>query len=88
MSRTRSLTLLPLLAATLLALPAPAQPADAPPAKRLEPLPHYPQIARTVGWLLPHGHLMQYPLDDAVSARAWTNYLAMLETVRRHGVYD
>jgi carboxyl-terminal processing protease len=32
-----------------------------------------------VGWLLPNGHLMQHPLDDAISARAWTNYLAMLD---------
>ena len=84
MSRTRSLTLLPLLAATLLALPAPAQPADAPPAKRLEPLPHYAHVTRTVGWLLPNAHLLQYPLDDAVSARAWTNYLAMLDYDRAY----
>ena len=84
MSRTRSLTLLPLLAATLLVLPAPAQPAEAPPAKRLEPLPHYAHVTRTVGWLLPNAHLLQYPLDDAVSARAWTNYLAMLDYDRAY----
>ena len=47
--------------------------------KVIEPLPHYAHITRTVGWILPNVHLLQHPLDDAISARAWTNYLAMLD---------
>jgi carboxyl-terminal processing protease len=68
-----------LLVAVGLLSPVHAEPADAAPARQLEPLPHYGHVARTVGWLLPNGHLMQYPLDDALSARAWTNYLAFLD---------
>ena len=83
-SRTRRTRLLPLLAAAVLAGPALAGSADAASAQPLEPLPHFPLIARTVAWLLPHGHLLQYPLDDAVSARAWTNYLAMLDYDRAY----
>lgn len=50
----------------------------------LEPPDHYAEITERVGWLLPQGHLMQYPLDDRVSARAWTNYLSMLDYERAY----
>ncbi len=50
----------------------------------LQPLPHFAHVTRTVGWLLPNGHLLQHPLDDAVSARTWTNYLAMLDYGRAY----
>ncbi len=78
------MNILTMLAAALLALPGLAETAAAAAVGRREPLPHYSQVARTVGWLLPNAHLMQYPLDDAVSARAWTNYLSMLDYDRSY----
>lgn len=62
--------------------------ADQPPAGNaippLEPPAHFAQIARTVGWALPQAHLLQFPLNDQLSARAWTNYLAMLDYDRAY----
>lgn len=43
------------------------------------PLPHYARIARQVTAMLPKTHLLQKPMNDALSARAWTNYLASLD---------
>lgn len=53
-------------------------------AARLEPPPHYAEIARQFASLLPSAHLLQLPLDDAISARAWTNYLAMIDYDRAY----
>ncbi len=44
-----------------------------PGSKALVPQPHYGEIAQKVGRMLPSSHLLQFPLDDAVSQRAWTN---------------
>jgi carboxyl-terminal processing protease len=41
--------------------------------------PYYAQIARLVARHLPHGHLSRAALDDDMSTRAWTNYLAALD---------
>ena len=37
------------------------------------------QIAKQVARMLPAAHLLQAPLDEEMSARAWTNYLNMLD---------
>ncbi|NLF23494.1 MAG: carboxy terminal-processing peptidase [Lentisphaerae bacterium] len=77
----RLLMLLP-LAAGLSAAPSAAQTETAKPP--VEAQPHFGNIARTVGWMLPNVHLLQVPLDDAVSARAWTNYLSFLDYDRAY----
>ena len=82
-SRIRFLTLIALLIAACRAGGACAQPYHTSP-KPLEPLPHYTYVTRIVSRLLPNVHLMQYPLDDTISARAWTNYLAFLDYDRAY----
>jgi carboxyl-terminal processing protease len=52
--------------------------------RRLEPPPLYRQAARLFAAKLPATHLLQLPLDDAISAHAWTNYLAMLDYDRSY----
>ena len=84
-SRIRFLTLIALLIAGLPVLAEPARPStNTPAAKPLEPLPHYTYVTRIVSRLLPNVHLMQYPLDDTISMRAWTNYLAFLDYDRAY----
>jgi carboxyl-terminal processing protease len=60
-----------LLGAFTLVLPA----ATNAPAKPLEPQPYYGEIAKKVMRVLPSMHLLQYPVDEALSRRAWTNFL-------------
>lgn len=43
--------------------------------KQLLPQPHYGQIAQKMARLLSNTHLMQLPLDDTISHKAWTNLL-------------
>jgi len=45
----------------------------------LAPAPHYVAIARAFGHNFPRAHLLRVPLDDAISARAWTNYFNSLD---------
>jgi carboxyl-terminal processing protease len=45
----------------------------------LAPLPQYGRVARQMAAWLPKAHLQQEPLNDVLSARAWTNYLASLD---------
>lgn len=49
------------------------------PSAPLAPLPHYARVARQVTAMLPKAHLLQEPMNDALSARSWTNYLASLD---------
>lgn len=39
------------------------------------PQPYYPVIAQKVAKILPKMHLLQTPLDDGISAAAWTNLI-------------
>jgi carboxyl-terminal processing protease len=48
----------------------------------LEPEPYFSQIAVRFARRFPEEHLRQLPLDDAVSARAWQNYLDSLDPER------
>jgi carboxyl-terminal processing protease len=52
--------------------------------ERLEPDPFYAQIARQFARTLPASHLLQTPLNDAIAARAWTNFLGMLDYDRAY----
>lgn len=45
------------------------------PAKPLAPQPYYGEIAKKVMRVLPSMHLLQYPVDEALSRRAWTNFV-------------
>jgi carboxyl-terminal processing protease len=42
-------------------------------AKTLAPQPYYGEIAKKVMRVLPSLHLLQYPVDEKLSRRAWTN---------------
>jgi carboxyl-terminal processing protease len=44
--------------------------------------PDYSQVAARLVRLLPREHLSRHPADDVLSARAWTNYLEMLDYER------
>jgi carboxyl-terminal processing protease len=44
-------------------------------AKKLAPQPYYGEIAKKVMRVLPSMHLLQYPVDEALSCRSWTNFL-------------
>jgi carboxyl-terminal processing protease len=48
----------------------------------LEPEPYFSQIAVRFARRFPEEHLRQLPLDDALSARAWQNYLDSLDPER------
>jgi hypothetical protein len=45
------------------------------PAKPLAPQPYYGEIAKKVMRVLPSMHLLQSPVDEALSRRAWTNFV-------------
>ncbi len=47
--------------------------------KPLQPRSHHAEAARQFARMLPTAHLLQRPLDNTISARAWTNYLAALD---------
>ncbi len=47
--------------------------------ERVEAKPYYSEIAQQFARRFPYQHLRQVPLDDRVSAQAWTNYLAALD---------
>lgn len=68
----------------VLALPWAALTSSAAADRVLEPLPHYAEVTRQFVRLLPAAHLLQHPLNDAISARAWTNYLASLDYDRAY----
>ncbi len=68
----------------LLLLPLVALEGAAGAGRVLEPLPHYAEVARQFVRLLPAAHLLQQPLNDAISARAWTNYVASLDYDRAY----
>lgn len=51
-------------------------------AAPLQPPPYYARIARRLADKLPREHLTHQPVDEAVSARTWTNYLASLDYER------
>lgn len=56
--------------------------ARATPRPGLAPPAHYSQIAQRLANVLPREHLLRLSLDDTVSRRAWTNYLAALDYSR------
>ena len=45
---------------------------------------HYSQVARQFARTFPSAHVQQMPLDDTLSARAWTNYLSALDYDRMY----
>jgi carboxyl-terminal processing protease len=53
--------------------------AGAVPVTPLAPDAHDGQVAKQVARMLPAVHLRQLELDESLSARAWTNYLNMLD---------
>ena len=42
-------------------------------AAKVEPRLYYPQIARRVATMMPRHHVLQKPMDDEISQKAWTN---------------
>jgi carboxyl-terminal processing protease len=44
-------------------------------AQPLAPQPYYGEIAKKVLRVLPNMHLLQYPVDEALSRRSWTNFV-------------
>lgn len=64
-------TLLALLGAFSLAVQAETNGA----AKPLAPQPYYGEISKKVLRVLPNMHLLQYPVDEALSRRSWTNFV-------------
>ncbi|MEI7946249.1 MAG: carboxy terminal-processing peptidase [bacterium] len=48
-------------------------------AKPLAPQPYYGEIAKKVMRVLPSMHLLQYPVDEALSRRAWTNFVSSFD---------
>ncbi len=53
-------------------------------AEALQPLPHYPAVARQMVSMLQRGHLSQQRFDDDASARTWTNLLEMIDYDRAY----
>lgn len=49
------------------------------PVKALAPQAYYGEIAQKVGRLLPGTHLLQHPLNDDISQKAWTNLINSLD---------
>jgi len=47
--------------------------------KVLVPLSHYGDIAQKVARVLPAAHLLQHPIDDEISQKAWTNLINSLD---------
>ena len=45
---------------------------------------NYPRICRRFATIISSNHLLQKPLDDTVSAQAWTNYLRILDYDRAY----
>ncbi|MEI7900397.1 MAG: carboxy terminal-processing peptidase [bacterium] len=43
------------------------------------PLPYYGEVAQKVARVLPSTHLLQHPLNDDISQKAWTNLLTSLD---------
>jgi len=64
--------------AGLLALALPLA-AAAGAGRPLAPEPVYAEAAKQLARVLPAAHILQAPLDEALSARAWTNYLNVID---------
>ncbi|MBP5226656.1 MAG: carboxy terminal-processing peptidase [Kiritimatiellae bacterium] len=47
--------------------------------KEPAPLPYYREIAQKVSRVLPSSHLLQHPLDDVISQKAWTNLITSFD---------
>ena len=43
------------------------------------PQPHYGDVAQKVARVLPAAHLLQYPLSDEISQKAWTNLITAFD---------
>lgn len=54
----------------------------------LQPKPYHGELAQRFARIFPYQHLRQVPLDDRISAQAWTNYLAALDYERVYFVQD
>ncbi len=48
------------------------------------PQPHYGDVAQKVARVLPAAHLLQYPLDDEISQKAWTNLITAFDFDRSY----
>ena len=57
-------------------------------AKKFSVPENYPRICRRFASIITSNHLLQKPLDDAVSAQAWTNYLRILDYDRAYFTQD
>lgn len=54
------------------------------PVERLEPDAHFSEVARYFAARFPRAHLSRLAIDDVISARAWTNYLASFDYDRAY----
>lgn len=48
------------------------------------PQPHYGDVAQKVARVLPAAHLLQYPLSDDISQKAWTNLITAFDFDRSY----
>ena len=48
----------------------------------LAPKKYYGRIAQRVGRMLPSSHVLQHPLDDVISQKAWTNLFSQYDYAR------
>jgi len=48
------------------------------------PQPHYGDVAQKVARVLPAAHLLQYPLGDEISQKAWTNLITAFDFDRSY----
>ena len=52
--------------------------------KQPVPQPYYGNVARKVAAVLPEAHLLQLPLDDEISKKAWTNLITSFDYDRSY----
>ena len=45
----------------------------------VEPLPYYGEIGRRLAVMMTRHHVLQRPMDDEISARAWTNLVTFYD---------
>ncbi len=70
---------IPLLAILLGALSAAAADPAAAVEETVQPQPYYGRIAQRLGAMLPRNHVLQQPLDNEISQRAWTNLVTFYD---------
>lgn len=59
--------------------PQPVPPPPPPPPVKVEPRNYYGKIEKRLGDSLPKYHVLQQPMDDEISRRAWTNLVTFYD---------